>query len=53
MNEITIPSLSLWDLCLEGGWTMIPMALLLLLSIYVFVERLIVINVPVRRTRTS
>ena len=46
MNEIanTPPSLSLWDLCLEGGWTMIPMALLLLLSIYVFVERLIVIN---------
>lgn len=46
MNEIASPppSLSLWDLCLEGGWTMIPMALLLLLSIYVFVERLIVIN---------
>lgn len=36
--------LSLWQLCLEGGWTMVPLALLLLLSVYVFVERCIVIN---------
>ena len=35
--------MSLWDLCLEGGWTMIPLALLLLLCIYVFTERCIVI----------
>ncbi|MDE6135216.1 MAG: MotA/TolQ/ExbB proton channel family protein [Muribaculaceae bacterium] len=40
----TPEQLSLWDLCLEGGWTMIPLALLLLLSIYVFVERCIVIT---------
>ena len=38
------PSMSLWDLCLQGGWTMIPLALLLLLSIYVFFERVIVIS---------
>lgn len=35
--------MSLWNLCLEGGWTMVPLALLLLLSIYVFAERAIVI----------
>lgn len=36
--------MSLWDLCLQGGWTMVPLALLLLLCIYVFVERILVIN---------
>ncbi|MEZ3578073.1 MAG: MotA/TolQ/ExbB proton channel family protein [Muribaculaceae bacterium] len=36
--------MSLWDLCLQGGWTMIPLALLLLLCVYVFVERSLVIS---------
>ncbi len=36
--------MSLWDLCLQGGWTMLPLAALLLLSIYIFVERAIVIR---------
>lgn len=36
--------LSLWKLCVEGGWIMIPLALLALVCIYVFVERLIVIR---------
>lgn len=36
--------LSLWDLCLEGGWIMIVLALLLIVSIYVFIERAVVIN---------
>ncbi|MDE5812433.1 MAG: MotA/TolQ/ExbB proton channel family protein [Muribaculaceae bacterium] len=36
--------LSFWDLCLEGGVLMIPIALLLLFSIYYFVERWIVIR---------
>ena len=31
---------SLWDLTLKGGWLMIPLALLLLVSIYIFIERL-------------
>lgn len=34
--------LSLWQLCVEGGWVMILLALLLVISIYVFVERFIV-----------
>lgn len=41
-------TLSLWDLCLEGGWTMIPLGLLLLLCIYVFVERYLTINAASR-----
>ncbi len=36
--------MSLWELCLQGGWTMVPLALLLLLCIYVFTERTLVIN---------
>ncbi len=32
--------LSIWDLTLKGGWLMIPLALLLLVSIYIFFERL-------------
>lgn len=33
-------SISVWDLTLKGGWLMIPLALLLLVSIYIFFERL-------------
>lgn len=35
--------LSLWDLCLRGGWLMTPIALLSLICIYVFVERTVVL----------
>ena len=31
--------LSVWDLCLKGGFIMIPLLILSLLSIYIFVER--------------
>ena len=36
--------LSIWDLCVEGGWIMIPLAALALVCIYIFIERLIVIR---------
>lgn len=36
------PSLSIWQLCVEGGWIMIPLALLAIISIYIFIERAIV-----------
>ncbi len=44
-NVITV-----WDLTLKGGWLMIPLALLLLVSIYVFFERLFATS---RVTRTD
>jgi biopolymer transport protein ExbB len=44
------PQLSIWQLCLEGGWIMIPLAVLLLIGIYVFAERAIVIG---RASRTD
>ena len=36
--------LSLWNLCVEGGWIMIPLALLALVCVYIFFERLFVIR---------
>lgn len=35
---------NLWTLVMDGGYIMIPLALLLLLTIYIFTERLIVIS---------
>ena len=37
-------TLSFWSLVMDGGYIMIPLALLLLVAIYVFTERCIVIN---------
>ena len=37
-------TLSLWDLTLQGGMIMIPLAVMLLVSIYILVERYIVIR---------
>lgn len=43
MNTTT-DTLSLWSLTIDGGYIMIPLALLLLVSIYIFIERCIVIG---------
>ncbi len=43
---------SLWKLCLEGGWIMIPLAILAIVCIYVFVERLLVIRAASRTDDT-
>lgn len=40
----TANELSLWDLCVDGGWIMIVLAILLVIAIYIFVERSLVIN---------
>lgn len=37
-------SLSLWSLCLKGGFIMIPMALLALICVYIFIERFIAVT---------
>lgn len=36
--------LSIWQLCLEGGWIMIPLAILAVISIYILIERSVVIH---------
>lgn len=40
----TAESLSFWELCVKGGFIMIPLALLLIVSIYVFIERWLAIR---------
>ena len=39
-----VKELSVWDLTMAGGWLMIPLALLAIVSIYIFFERLFAIN---------
>jgi len=43
-TEQVVKNLSIWDLTMAGGWLMIPLALLAIVSIYIFFERLFVIN---------
>ena len=43
---------TLWDLVMDGGFLMIPLAVLLLISIYIFVERCIVITNASRQDPT-
>jgi biopolymer transport protein ExbB len=37
-------TLNYWDMAQKGGWVMLPIAFLLLLSIYIFLNRLVVLN---------
>lgn len=39
-----VQTLSLWELIQKGGWIMIPIAVLSLVAVYIFVERLIVLG---------
>ncbi len=45
-------TLSLWELCKEGGWIMIPLAILSIICIYIFVERFMAIRAASRHDRT-
>lgn len=46
------PEISLWELCMSGGWIMIVLAVLLVMAIYIFIERAIVISRASRRDDT-
>ena len=51
--EPVIKELSVWDLITAGGWWfMIPLALLAVVSIYIFFERLFAINHANRQDRS-
>jgi biopolymer transport protein ExbB len=52
LDATSAPELSLWQLCLDGGWIMIVLAVLLVFCIYVFVERAIVIGSASRQDET-
>jgi len=42
--EKEFETLSLWTLMLQGGWVMIPLAILSVWAVYIFVERFLAIN---------
>lgn len=48
----TADTLSLWSLTMDGGYLMIPLALLLIVSIYIFIERCIAIGRASREDKT-
>jgi len=52
-EEPVVKELSVWDLTMAGGWLMIPLAILAIISIYIFFERLFVINRTSRTDATS
>ena len=43
ITEMT-KEIPVWDLVMDGGWAMIPLAILSVLTIYIFVERFLSIN---------
>ena len=43
-TSVADQSLSIMDLAISGGWMMIPIAALSIIAIYLFVERLLIIN---------
>lgn len=45
-NEVPV-----WELVVEGGWAMIPLAILSIITIYIFVERLLSINKSLKDER--
>lgn len=45
-----LQTISLWKLTMDGGYLMIPLALLLLVSIYIFIERAVTLR---RASRTD
>ncbi len=49
LAQPTPNELSLWQLCIDGGWIMIILALLLVVAVYVFIERAIVISAAARQ----
>ena len=51
-QSVAEPSLNLWALSLKGGFIMIPLLLLSLLTIYIFVERMLVLRAAAAEDET-
>lgn len=49
---MTQPTLSFWSLIMDGGYIMIPLAILLIVAIYVFCERMLAINRASKEDKT-
>ncbi len=49
--QTTAKEIAVWDLTLAGGWLMIPLALLAIVSIYIFFERCFAISASTREDK--
>lgn len=43
-TSVEVPDMNLWQMAVYGGWIMIVLAVLLAIAVYLFIERLVVIN---------
>ncbi len=43
-TAVEVPDMNLWQMAVYGGWIMIVLAVLLAIAVYLFIERLVVIN---------
>ncbi|MGN0206208.1 MAG: MotA/TolQ/ExbB proton channel family protein [Muribaculaceae bacterium] len=50
--QVIEQELSVWDLCLKGGFIMIPLLVLSLVCIYILVERTLVLKAALKEDRT-
>lgn len=50
--QVIEQELSVWDLCLKGGFIMIPLLVLSLVCIYILVERSLVLKAALKEDRT-
>lgn len=50
--QVIEQELSVWDLCLKGGFIMIPLLALSLVCIYILVERSLVLKAALKEDRT-
>lgn len=50
--EPEVATLNLFDMALKGGWIMIPLLILLIIAVYIFIERLVVIKKASRKDAT-
>lgn len=44
----SVEKISLWDMTLKGGWIMLVLALLLMLAVYIFIERFLTLRKAVK-----
>ena len=46
-------NITIWDMAVSGGWIMLVLALLLVLAIYIFIERYLTLSAALKGERTT
>ena len=48
VQESAVERITLWDMAMNGGWIMLVLALLLVLAVYIFIERYITLSAALK-----